>query len=56
MPESAEFNKIRQTIIDSEFYVAEPENACLVVPGIDLLNLKKFKSTTEVHRIVETVR
>lgn len=56
MPESVEFNQIRQTIMNSEFVVNDPEKACLIVPGVDLLNLRKFKSVDEVQRVVETIR
>lgn len=56
MAESVEFNQIRQTIMNSEYAVDVPEKACLIVPGVDLLNLRKFKSSNEVQQIVEAIR
>lgn len=53
---SQEFEQIRQAILNSEYVVDLPEKACLVLPGIDLLNLRKFKSVSEVQRVIESVR
>lgn len=52
---SNEFNQIRLAILRSKYSVDSPDKACLVVPGIDLLNLKRFKSANEVQRVMESI-
>lgn len=39
---SMEFYKILKTIVDSPYYTANPEQACLFVPSIDTLNQNRF--------------
>ncbi|KAI6215803.1 Exostosin-2 [Aphelenchoides besseyi] len=55
LPFSREFTQIRQTILSSRFNVDDPRRACFVVPGVDLLNLRKFHSNDEIQRIIESV-
>ncbi|KAI6189131.1 Exostosin-2 [Aphelenchoides besseyi] len=55
LPFSREFTEIRQTILSSRFNIDDPRRACFVVPGVDLLNLRKFHSNDEIQRIIESV-
>lgn len=40
---SKEFFEILKIIIESPFYTADPKEACIFVPSIDILNLKRQK-------------
>lgn len=37
-PHSKEFLQILETVVNSEYYTANPENACIFIPPIDTLN------------------
>jgi len=39
---SKEFYEIIEAILNSPYYVADPEEACVFVPTIDLLNIQRF--------------
>lgn len=40
---SQEFFEVLKIIIESPFYTADPKEACIFVPSIDILNLNKAK-------------
>ena len=41
---SREFHEVLSTISDSQYYVSDPEKACLFVPAIDMLNQNTIRS------------
>ena len=40
---SKEFYEILTAIMESRFYTSDPQNCCLYVPAIDLLNQNKLR-------------
>lgn len=51
---SREFGEILQTIVDSPFYTADPDTACLFVPSIDLLNQNRI-FTKETGKVLSSL-
>lgn len=41
---SREFYNVLQTVVNSHYYVANPEEACIFMPSIDTLNQNRFRS------------
>ena len=52
LPFSFEFTQIRDAIEQSEFATADAHRACFVVPGVDTLNLGRFRSESLAQRLV----
>ena len=48
---SKEFYEIIDTIIQSPYYVSDPNQACIFVPTIDLLNIQSFLSSSSQSQI-----
>lgn len=53
---SNEFLELREAIQNSEFYEENPEFACLILPGIDFLNLSKFLITNNEKFLTQILK
>uniref|UniRef100_A0A1I7SJL0 LUD_dom domain-containing protein n=1 Tax=Bursaphelenchus xylophilus TaxID=6326 RepID=A0A1I7SJL0_BURXY len=53
---SEEFLAIRRALQNYIEPVESPEHACITIPGVDFLNLMKFRSGVVVQKVIETVQ
>jgi len=51
---SREFVELYYTILESEFYTDNPENACILIPPIDLLNQMSIQDIDQTSRLLAT--
>lgn len=52
---SREFFEILETIKNSRYYTSNPDEACLLVPSIDILNQNRF-SSSHISQVLQSLK